>query len=347
MEVPGYNEEILNEKPHRRFNPLTGEWVLVSPHRTKRPWQGKNEKVPELDKAQYDPQCYLCPGNSRAGGEVNPDYSDVFVFTNDFSAILPDGFELNTAQNEIFQIEEERGICKVLCFSPIHDLTLAKMDRSAIVKVIETWRDEYRELGSKEFINHVQIFENRGDIMGCSNPHPHGQIWATQSIPVEPSKELEQQNIYFDKYGRTLLSDYLEAELKNGQRLILENDSFAVLVPFWAVWPYESIIISKRAISSLLEFTEKEIEDYADAMKRLTSKYDHLFEVSFPYSAGLHQAPTNGMAHPAWHFHMHFYPPLLRSATVKKFMVGFEMLATPQRDITAEQAAKILKELPE
>lgn len=336
----------LTDHPHRRYNPLTGEWVLVSPHRTKRPWQGQVEKPQQEIRPEYDPKCYLCPGNERAGGFKNPDYIDTFIFTNDFSALLEDTPN-GGINEELFKAESEKGICKVVCFSPRHDLTIPEMDQKSIRKVIDLWANQYDELGSIDFINYVQIFENKGSIMGCSNPHPHGQIWASSSIPVEPTKESKFQKEYFDKNNSTLLGDYLIAEIEKGERILAENEHFVALVPFWAVWPFESMIISRKSAQSIIDLDDKKKNDMADIYKRLTVMYDNLFEASFPYSAGLHQAPTDGNDYPEWHLHMHFYPPLLRSATVKKFMVGYEMLATPQRDITPEQSAERLRALPE
>ncbi|PXX97785.1 galactose-1-phosphate uridylyltransferase [Marinifilum breve] len=333
------------ENPHRRYNPLTGEWILVSPHRSKRPWQGQVEKVVEEKRPEHDPQCYLCPTNERVGGEKNPNYEDVYSFQNDFSALLQDTPEGEFSDGDLFKAESESGICKVICFSPNHSLTVPEMKVENIRKVVDLWCKEYQELGDREDIGYVQIFENKGSIMGCSNPHPHGQIWASKLVPLETSKESENQLAYFEKHDRTMLSDYLKSELEKKERILVENNSFVALVPFWAVWPFETMIISKRAVSSLLELTDEEKTDLADVYKKLTIMYDNLFEVSFAYSAGLHQAPTDGEEHPEWHLHMHFYPPLLRSASVKKFMVGYEMLGTPQRDITAEGAAKRLREL--
>ncbi|MFD0861406.1 UDP-glucose--hexose-1-phosphate uridylyltransferase [Sungkyunkwania multivorans] len=336
----------LEEHSHRRYNPLTGEWVQVSPHRSKRPWQGQIEKVVQEVRAKYDPNCYLCPGNTRANGEENPAYSDTYSFTNDFAALRADIPIGKFQEDDLFIAKSERGICKVICFSPRHDLTIPEMDIAAITKVVELWVSEYRALGKRDYINHVQIFENKGAIMGCSNPHPHGQIWAQESIPVEPRKKSRQFLEYFQRHNRSLLSDYLERELQKQERILLQNEHFVVLIPFWAIWPFEAMILSKRHITSLLELNDAEKQAFADAYKKLTVMYDNLFQTSFAYSAGIHQAPTDGKLHPEWHLHMSFYPPLLRSATVKKFMVGYEMLANPQRDITAEQAAKMLRELP-
>ncbi|MEO1050979.1 MAG: UDP-glucose--hexose-1-phosphate uridylyltransferase [Bacteroidota bacterium] len=337
----------IQEHSHRRKNILTGEWVLVSPHRAKRPWQGKVEKTVGDDRPTYDPSCYLCPGNTRASGDKNPQYEDTFVFTNDFAALANhDGNDI-LDDDDLLVAEPEKGLCRVICFSPDHSLTLPRMSVEGIEKVIRLWQNEYRTLGALDYVNYVQIFENKGEIMGCSNPHPHGQIWATSHVPNEPLKEQQRQAAYFEKRGQTLLSAYLAKELASGDRILLENDHFVALVPFWATWPYETMIISRTAHQHINQFDDQTVSAYADILKRLTTKYDNLFEVSFPYSAGIHQAPTDGEDHPEWHFHMHFYPPLLRSATVKKFMVGFEMLGYPQRDITAEMAAQKLRDLPE
>ncbi len=334
----------FSEHPHRRYNILTGEWVLVSPHRTKRPWQGKVESLASTQRPAYDPSCYLCPGNERAGGLYNDQYADTYVFQNDFSAILPDT-PLDTYTNGLLKAEADRGICKVICFSPNHSLTLADMTVAQIAKVVEVWQREFKLLGDQPKINYVQIFENKGEIMGCSNPHPHGQIWSQYRIPQEIVKKTKHQKAYFTKMNgsHTMLSHYIQQEQLLKDRLVFENEHFVVLIPFWAVWPYEAMIAPKRPMSNILEMTAAEAQAYAEAIQKLTAAYDRIFEVSFPYSAGIHQAPTDGKPHPEWHWHMPFYPPLLRSATVKKFMVGYEMLASAQRDITPEQAAAKLK----
>jgi UDPglucose--hexose-1-phosphate uridylyltransferase len=335
----------LTEHPHKRYNLLTGEWVLVSPHRTKRPWQGKQEAVPADTRPSYDPKCYLCPGNKRADGDVNPQYSEPFAFTNDFSALLADTPQGTYEVDGLLKAQSEMGICRVISFSPDHSSTLPVMPVVEIEKVIKLWQKEVLTLSENENIKYIQIFENKGDIMGCSNPHPHGQIWASSSIPNELQKETFEQKKYFDIHSRSLLGDYLKTELDINERIILENEHFVALVPFWAIWPYETIIISKRHVNSINAFSEIEVTSLATILKQLTIKYDNLFDISFPYSAGIHQAPVNDGTHEEWHWHIHFYPPLLRSATVKKFMVGYEMLANPQRDISPEAAAKTLKNL--
>jgi len=333
------------QHPHRRYNPLLDEWILVSPQRSKRPWQGQTEKKEAEKLAAYDPDCYLCPGNIRANGQKNPDYKVVYVFDNDFGSLLNEKVEFSEDHSDFFRLKPERGINRVICFSENHSLTLPEMEKEDIKKVVDVWQQQYEELGAKDFISHVQIFENKGQVMGCSNPHPHGQIWAQSSIPSAVLKTQENLRNYFEKNGRSLLEDYLGQELKAGERIVLENEDFVALVPFWAVWPYETMIVSKRKINSMLMFTEDEKHSLAAVIKDLTTKYDNLFDVSFPYSAGIHQSPTDGLEHPEWHFHMHFYPPLLRNAEVKKFMVGYEMLAEAQRDVTPEQSAEILKNL--
>lgn len=335
----------LDSNPHRRLNILTGEWVLVSPHRTKRPWQGKVEDVTPDNRPEYDPKCYLCPGNDRADGDKNSDYTESFVFKNDFSALLEDTPLAETNEGDLLVANNQRGICRVISFSPKHNLTLPELSVPEITAVVNLWQEEFNNLAENEWIKYIQIFENKGEIMGCSNPHPHGQIWSQSDVPMEILKETERQKNYYAVHRRSLLSAYLNLELKKNERIVFENDHFVVLVPFWAVWPYETMIISKRHVSSIKFFTETEKKFLAEAIKVLTTKYDNLFDTSFPYSAGMHQAPVNDGDHPEWHWHMHFYPPLLRSATVKKFMVGYEMLANPQRDITPEFAAASLKKL--
>lgn len=337
------SDTLLLDQVHRRYNPLTDSWVLVSPHRGKRPWQGKVEALPANDRSAHDPSCYLCAGNTRIGGEVNPDYQGTFVFDNDFAALQMDSPTGEMNVNGLLCASAEQGMCRVICFSPRHDHTLADMEIAGIRGVVDTWVDETRTLGAHPGINYVQIFENKGEVMGCSNPHPHGQIWAQGTLPAEVAKESLQQRRHFEAHGRTLLADYLVLEEERAERVVCANAHFTVVVPFWAVWPFETLVIARRPVASLLELTADERNSLADILRRLTVRYDNLFSVSFPYSAGVHQAPTDGEAHPEWHLHLHFYPPLLRSATVKKFMVGYEMLGMPQRDITPETSAERLR----
>jgi UDPglucose--hexose-1-phosphate uridylyltransferase len=338
---------VLREHPHRRFNPLTGEWVLVSPHRATRPWQGQVEAVATADRPAYDPACYLCPGNTRANGERNPEYTGTFVFENDFAALRPDAPAAELDAGGLIRAETETGRCRVVCFSPRHDLSLPEMETPAIRRVVDVWADEYARLGSLPEIGHVQIFENKGEAMGASNPHPHGQIWAQRSVPMGPARETARQREHFDRHGRTLLSDYLRLEEHEGERIVCANDGWVALVPFWAVWPFETLVVSREPVSDLTRLGDAARDGLADVLKRLTARYDSLFGVSFPYSAGIHQSPTDGEAHPEWHLHLHFYPPLLRSATVRKFMVGYEMLGEPQRDVTPESSAERLRAQPE
>lgn len=335
---------MVNDIPHRRLNILTNEWVLVSPHRNKRPWQGKQETPANIVRTPYDEDCYLCAGNKRSGGEVNATYINTYVFNNDFAALLSDTAS-ESFDSGLLKAESESGICRVICFSPNHSLTLAEMDEPALVKVVRTWKDQYVELSGLPDISNVQIFENKGAIMGCSNPHPHGQVWAQSSIPIEIVKRTQSQSDYFAKHQRSLLGDYLKQETEENKRIVCSNDHFVALVPFWAVWPFEVMIVSRRHFPSIAEMNEEEENSFAGILKEVAVRYDNLFETSFPYSAGMQQKPTDGEDHEGWHFHYSFYPPLLRSATVKKFMVGYEMFANPQRDITAETAAQMLSEL--
>lgn len=337
----------MSEVPHRRFNPLTGDWVLVSPQRAGRPWLGQVEKTPPEHLSSYDPECYLCPGNLRAGGVRNPKYRGTFVFDNDFAALLPDDHEQSArAAGSLLVERPERGLCRVVCFSPRHDLTLPELELREVEQVISTWVEQSAELGRKDFIQSVQVFENKGELMGCSNPHPHSQIWAQSELPNELGKELEAQKRYFAANGTSLLSDVLLEEHARDSRIITVDEHFSALVPFWAIWPFEVLVIAKRRVAYLTDLTPDEMASLARVLHQITTRYDNLFEISFPYSMGFHQAPFDGQDHPEWVLHAHFYPPLLRSATVRKFMVGYEMLAMPQRDITPEAAAERLRALP-
>ncbi|HTP79288.1 MAG TPA: UDP-glucose--hexose-1-phosphate uridylyltransferase [Bacteroidota bacterium] len=331
----------FQKQSHRRLNLLTGEWILVSPNRLDRPWEGKVETAQSALPPRYDPDCFLCPGNKRANGAANPRYGTTFVFSNDFSALTRGGRAPRRSRG-LLHAEPESGECRVVCFSPRHDLTLARMESSAIEKVVETWTEEYRKFARNRTIHYVQIFENKGELMGCSNPHPHGQIWAQRSIPTEAARELGEMKGYKKSHRSCLLCDYAKVELQRRERVILANERFIALVPFWATWPFEALILPREHFSSLLDFSEDDRRAFAAILKNLTAGYDRLFDVSFPYSAGIHQIPTDGVLRPEFHLHMHFYPPLLRSATIKKFLVGYEMLAAPQRDMTPESAAKRL-----
>ncbi len=337
----------LNKVPHRRFNPLLREWVLVSPHRTQRPWQGKVERLQAPPAVTFDPTCYLCPGNPRAGGAQTPRYTQTYVFDNDYPAMLPDVAAIEFDGAGLLVGMSERGICRVMCFSPRHDLTVPRMSLPELRGVIDAWAEQYGALGKIPWIIHVQIFENRGQMMGASNPHPHCQIWANATLPNLPARELVSFREYRDEKHSCLLCDYLKLELELKVRVVCQNDAFAVLVPFWAVWPFESLVLSKRHIASMDQLSREERDLLGDIMRRITIRYDNLFETAFPYSMGFHQKPTAGGACEEWHFHAHYFPPLLRSATIQKFMVGYELLGSPQRDVTPESAANRLMEAGE
>jgi len=331
------------QDPHRRYNALTREWVLVSPQRTARPWQGQVEEDVSAAQPEYDPQCYLCPGNSRAGGVRNPAYTSTFVFDNDFAALKP-GTPLERFERDgLLLAESEPGVCRVVCFSPRHNLTIAQMKPPDVRRVMDVWVEQFRELAAMPSINYVQIFENRGAMMGASNPHPHCQIWSSHTLPNEPVKETAAQRSWLEERGTCLLCEYARLEQAGGERVVEENQSFLAVVPFWAVWPFETTVIAKRHVTGIDGLSDAERDGLADILKRITARYDRLFQTSFPYSMGIHQRPTDGAAHDEWHVHVHFFPPLLRSATVRKFLVGYEMLASPQRDLTAEQAAERLR----
>lgn len=350
----------LNQ-PHRRWNPLLKQWILVSPHRGERPWLGQVENPKSVVLPQRDSSCALCPGSIRTNGQANPEYTDVFIFTNDFPAVRPNPVDdsaltiasdsIGSSQaatqttklhNTIFA-QSEQGLCRVICFSPRHDLTLPLLSQSAIVSVIEAWQSEYQDLASRDYVNHVMIFENKGEMMGCSNPHPHGQIWATQSIPNNPLNAASSQIEYYREHGRSLLQDYLSFELDQGERIVCQNDDWVVLVPYWAVWPFETLVLPKQVVSTIAELSSAQKSNWAAVIKELTTRYDNLFETSFPYSMGVYQRPTDGGEWSGFCLRQEFFPPLLRSATIRKFMVGFELCAEPQRDLTAELAAKRLR----
>lgn len=331
------------EHPHRRYNPLLDEYVLVSPHRMKRPWQGQQEKLPEENRPQFDPDCYLCPGNTRKTGDTNPDYSTTYVFTNDFAALLPDAPPAPEADHPLLRAEGIQGTCRVICFSPRHDLTLPEMEPHTIRHVVDVWAEQTSELGAA--YQWVQVFENKGSAMGSSNPHPHGQIWAHSTLPVLPAREDTNQRRYYDRHQRPLLVDYADLEIKRGQRVVVENEHWLAVVPYWAMWPFETLLLPRRHVLRLPDLTAGERDALASILKRLLTRYDNLFETSFPYSMGWHGAPFNEVDNTHWQLHAHFYPPLLRSATVRKFMVGYEMMAEAQRDLTAEQAADRLRTL--
>lgn len=339
------------EFPHRRYNPLTQEWVLVSPHRARRPWLGQVERPPEQGRLAYDPTCYLCPGNARAGGAQNPAYTGTFVFDNDFAALLPPGSPDTgapgeTLQNDgpgLFRAEAVAGICRVVCFSPRHDQTLPELSPAGVEAVVQTWTEQTLQLSAVPEIAYVQVFENKGEMMGCSNPHPHSQIWSTSYIPNEPAKELAGLQTYQRGHGSCLLCDYVAEELRRGERVVAANEHFVAVCPYWAIWPFETLLVSRRHVGALGDLSPAEAGGLADVLRQVTIRYDNLFQVSFPYSMGFHQTPSDG-PHPECHLHAHFDPPLLRSATVRKFMVGYELLAMPQRDLTPETAAARLRE---
>ncbi len=331
------------QHPHRRYNALTGEYVLVSPHRTGRPWQGQQESTAGDDRPAYDPKCYLCPGNTRASGDCNPAYESTYVFRNDFSALLPIDAPPVSDPDPLLSLEPVSGECRVICFSPRHDLTLPRMDIPEIRQVVDVWASQTAEL--IQVYRWVQVFENKGAVMGCSNPHPHGQIWAGSFVPQFVMREDEQQRRWLEEHGTVLLTEYLAREIEAETRIVDQNDHWVMLTPWWAVWPFELLLLPRRHVLRLPDLTEAERDALASILKQSLIRYDNLFQTSFPYSMGWHGAPGGAEDFSHWQLHAHFYPPLLRSATVKKFMVGYEMLAEPQRDITPELAAHRLREL--
>ena len=329
--------------PHRRHNPLTDEWVLVSPHRLERPWQGQVEPEGREVRLAYDAGCYLCPGNRRANGERNPAYKTTFAFDNDFPALLAQSDSPPPGGGELLVSEPATGRCRVVCFSPRHDLTLAEMETGGVRAVVDAWASETETLGARKETRYVQVFENKGAMMGCSNPHPHGQVWATSYVPLTPARKLATQSAWLARHGSDLVGDYLEEELRRGERLVCRNESWVALVPYWAVWPFELMLVPVRRVPDMKALTSDERNGLADLLRRVGVRYDNLFRTSFPYSLGFHGRPTDGEEHPEWRLHAAYYPPLLRSATVRKFLVGFELTAEPQRDLTAEDAAARLR----
>ena len=331
---------VLSEVAHRRYNPLTGEWVLVSPHRAKRPWQGKQETITPVNAKPYEPTCYLCPGNTRVHGQKNPEYTHTFVFDNDHPALTPEPSHISEI-HPLLKAQSVQGTARVICFSPQHNLSLANMEISAIQAVIHTWAEQVTDLG--QTYPWVQVFENKGEIMGCSSPHPHGQVWACSELPNEAAKEDRNQKAYFQQHSQPLLLAYVQLEEKQKERIVVENSDWLVVVPFWAVWPFETLILPKFEVTHLPQLTDDQRHTLAKILKDLLMRYDRLFNTSFPYSFGWHGAPQGTGDYTHWQLHGHIYPPLLRSATVKKFMVGYEMLAEAQRDMTPEQAAEKLR----
>ena len=332
----------FSEQPHRRFNPLKNEWILVSPHRANRPWQGQQDQPDDAVRPNYDPACYLCAGNARAGGLRNPDYKNIFIFDNDFAALVPGDTVDAPEESGLFRAAPANGTCRVICFSPDHGKTLPEMSAADIRVVVDNWATQEQELSATHA--YVQIFENKGAMMGCSSPHPHGQIWATDYVPAEPAREDETQASWFGQHQSSMLLTYAQQEAQDGARTVAQNDSWIAVVPYWASWPYEILLLPLFGVQSLSGLSDGQRDDLASIMKAVTTAYDNLFQTSFPYSMGWHGAPGTADA-PHWQLHAHFYPPLLRSASVRKFMVGYEMLAEAQRDLTPETAAENLRNL--
>jgi UDPglucose--hexose-1-phosphate uridylyltransferase len=333
----------IQNQSHARRNILTGEWVLVSPHRLQRPWRGQVDQGEREQLPGYDPGCYLCPGNERANGNRNPEYTGAFSFDNDYAALSPQS-DVHGRDSGLFQAQPESGRCRVVCYTERHDLRLATMNDEQLDVAIGAMVTEFAGLDASPDIAYVQVFENRGEMMGCSNPHPHAQVWATSSVPNEPAKECRTQGRYFDEHGSVMLLDYIEAEVADGARVIVESEASVAVVPFWATWPFEALIVPRRTVNAPDALAAEELSDLGRALRAVLRAYESLFDASVPYSMGFHARPSDGLDHPEWQFHVHVYPPLLRSATVRKHMVGFEMLGQPQRDLTPEAAAERLRE---
>jgi len=327
--------------PHRRFNPMLEEWVLVSPHRGNRPWQGQLEQAESEECTPYDEECYLCSGNTRVNGVINDHYTGTYVFNNDFAALQPDTPAV-ASDDPLFRMSTEQGESRVICFSPDHSKTLPQLSVDQIKQIVDTWQQQCQQLGER--YQSVQIFENKGTLMGCSNPHPHGQIWAQQQLPTLVEKKHQSFADYYQTHGTNMLQDYAAKEQDNQQRIVVENNDWLVVVPYWAAWPFETLVLPKFSVSRMTELSEPQKVTLADIIKQITIRYDNLFQCSFPYSMGWHGAPFDGQDHLAWTLHASFFPPLLKDATVRKFMVGYEMMAEPQRDITSEQAADLLRQ---
>ena len=330
--------------PHRRFNPLDGRWVLVSPHRTDRPWKGEITRTATESLPKYDPECYLCPGNVRAGGARNPRYDGTYAFDNDYPALLADGVPGGRDEAGLFVAQPERGRCRVICFSPRHDLPLARLPHAQVASVVDCWANECAQLATLPFVRAVTAFENRGAMMGASNPHPHGQIWAESAVPTELAIETEHLRAYRDARGVCLLCAYAQREAANGERVVFSDAYVVTVVPYWAVWPFEALVLPRAHAGALHEFSAPSRDSLARAIGDLARRYDRIFDAPFPYSMGFHQRPFDGAPHEQWHAHAHYYPPLLRSAGIRKYSVGYEMLAQQQRDLTPEQAARRLRE---
>jgi UDPglucose--hexose-1-phosphate uridylyltransferase len=334
----------LASHSRRRYNALNGEWVFESPNRSRRPWQGQLQKPVHMNRSRHDPGCHLCPRNKRADGKRNPAYRQTFVFTNDVTAAVRDSSD-ERASHPLLRADSERRTCRVVCYSPHHDQSVGQLEAGVFAQVVDVLAEQYADLAADPLINHVHIFEKRGVTMGSSSPHPHGQIWATEYVPAHAAREQECQLEHYRTHGRSLLGDYLYLELEAQERLVCANEHFVAVVPFWSVWPFETLVISRRRVGSLIDLAFAERDSLADIVSRMATRYDNLFQAFLPYSMGFHQSPTDRRAHPESHLHLHFYPPPLRSAAGRNLMLGLEPLAEPDRDFNAEQAAETLRSL--